>query len=57
VLLQAELRACGVVNRVVMISSQVRAGLIALDPQLLDPGGIAWITQLAQSDRLAGPLR
>ena len=47
-LLQEELRACGVVDKVEsMISSHVHAALGALDPRLLDPRGIAGLTQLA----------
>jgi geranylgeranyl diphosphate synthase, type I len=47
-LLQEELRACGVVDMVEsLISSHVHAAVGALDPQLLDPRGIAGLTQLA----------
>ena len=47
-LLQDELRACGVVDKVEsMISSHVHAAVDALDPQLLDSRGIAGLTQLA----------
>jgi geranylgeranyl diphosphate synthase type I len=47
-LLQEELRACGVVDKVEsLISSHVRAAVDALDSDLLDPHGIAGLTQLA----------
>jgi geranylgeranyl diphosphate synthase type I len=47
-LLQEELRACGVVDKVEsLISSHVRAAVEALDSDLLDPRGIAGLTQLA----------
>ena len=47
-LLQEELRACGVVEKVEsMISSHVHAALGALDPRLLDARGIVGLTQLA----------
>jgi geranylgeranyl diphosphate synthase, type I len=47
-LLQEELRACGVVDKVEsMISSHVHAALDALDARLLDQRGIAGLTHLA----------
>ena len=47
-LLQDELRASGVVDKVEsLISSHVHAAVGALDPELLDPRGIAGLTQLA----------
>ena len=47
-LLQGELRACGIVDKVEsMISSHVHAALDALDPRLLGARGIAGLTQLA----------
>ena len=47
-LLQEELRACGIVDKVEsMISSHVHAALDALDPRLLGARGIAGLTQLA----------